>query len=233
MAVNTRNILVGHGDLYYAPLGTALPTVASGVDSLRTPFEDSNDWNHVGGTMDGVEMSYTPEYGEVMVDQLKGVAKMWNQSNEVQVTTNLAEATFFNMLLALGLDDSYFADGDQSVFSLGVPQDEVVERSIVVVGQGSPVNTGSESEPEWTPRERVYLARRVISVEGSTINMSRTDPTTLAVTFRLLPFPGDNNEHKNSQYGFIVDRTLDEADAMPSSTSGSGLPGPYSEPGSE
>lgn len=229
MAVNTQNIIVGHGDLYVwngSVESAQLPAFDASAATLRDAFEvgaGATNWTPLGATMDGVELSYTPEFGEINVDQMKGVAKMWNQSNEVSVTTTLAESSYFNLLFALGLDGSYASDGDaQQVLSLGVPQDAVVERAVAVVGPGVPAEDG-------TPRERVYLARRVLSVEGTTINLSRTDATTLAVTLRLLP--SSVREHRNSQYGFIVDRMVgvdaEDGPTVPAIPDDEDLPGPY------
>ena len=51
--------------------------------------------------------------------------------------------------------------------------------------------------------ERVYYARRVLSVQQSQFTLARNTPTTFPVTFRLLP---DAN-YAGAEYGKIIDRT--------------------------
>jgi hypothetical protein len=51
--------------------------------------------------------------------------------------------------------------------------------------------------------ERVYYARRVLSVQQSQFSLARTTATTFPVTFRLLP----DASYSGSEYGKIIDRT--------------------------
>lgn len=214
--VNVRNILVGAGDLYYTDSSGVVggdtvdidaTTIPAGTD-LRGYLDTENAWSYAGATQDGVELTYTPDYGEVEVDQLKGAAVMFNQNLTVTLGTNLAEAGLERLLLAWGLaDEAYEQAGDMDTFNLGVPSDDPVERSVAVVGKGTPVNTGTEEDPAWERRERLYLARRVVSVEGSTVALRKTEATTFPVSFRLLPDPS----YEDSQYGKIVDRVVGTA----------------------
>ncbi len=55
-----------------------------------------------------------------------------------------------------------------------------------------------------TTSERVYYARRVLSVQQSQFSLARTTPTTFPVTFRLLP----DAAYAGSEYGKIIDRVL-------------------------
>jgi hypothetical protein len=70
------------------------------------------------------------------------------------------------------------------------------ERQLIAVGQ-APTSEASETE-------RVYYARRVLSVEQSQFSLARTAATTFPVTFRLLP---DVNA-VGSEYGKIIDRVI-------------------------
>jgi non-canonical (house-cleaning) NTP pyrophosphatase len=54
--------------------------------------------------------------------------------------------------------------------------------------------------------ERVYYARRVLSVQQSQFNLARNAATTFPVTFRLLP-SGDS-AYAGQEYGKIIDRVL-------------------------
>ena len=70
------------------------------------------------------------------------------------------------------------------------------ERQLVAIGQ-APTATSTASE-------RIYYARRVLSVQQSQFSLARTTPTTFPVTFRLLP---DANQ-AGTEYGKIIDRVL-------------------------
>jgi hypothetical protein len=74
-----------------APAQSGFETNATAVPSLR----------NVGYTMNGVEISFEPDFGEVMVDQLLDVAKMFKQGMKVSLKTSFAEATLENLLLSI------------------------------------------------------------------------------------------------------------------------------------
>jgi hypothetical protein len=70
------------------------------------------------------------------------------------------------------------------------------ERQLIAVGQAPTASS--------TTSERVYYARRVLSVQQSQFSLARTTPTTFPVTFRLLP----DAAYAGSEYGKIIDRVL-------------------------
>ena len=217
--VNVRNILVGFGDMYYAAQGTELPDFAdSPTDvTLRDSFDADSSWKYVGATQEGIELAYEPDYGEVEVDQLRDAAILFNQMTMVSLNTTLAEATLENLLLAWGLADEFLqqVDGKVDSFSVGNAPVDPVERSIAFVGKGAPATyTDGEDNAVTARRDRVYLGRRVLSVEGATLNLSRTENTAYPVTFRLLPDPA----FRDSEYGVIIDRIPGDSTANPDPT---------------
>ena len=205
--VNVRNILVGFGDMYYASQGTELPDFANSPTDVRLQdsFDADASWKYVGATQEGIELAYEPDYGEIEVDQLRDAAIMFNQMTNVSLNTTLAEATLENLLLAWGLADEFLqqvGDGKVDSFSVGNAPVDPVERSVAFVGKGAPYVDESGEEAVTVRRDRVYLGRRVLSVEGATLNLSRTENTAYPVTFRLLPDPA----FRDSEYGVIIDR---------------------------
>lgn len=222
--VNVKNILVGAGDLYVTGdqtfgAQTPDPDFETATESFEALLDAATGFEYVGATQDGFELTYTPDYGEVEVDQLKGAALLYNQNLTVTASTSLAEATLANLVVAWGVPDSALEDlGDGSRFNIGMPGDDPIERKIAVVGKGNPAEvtnpdyvdeTSTPNEPEFItePTERVYYGRRVLSVEGSALNLSRTDATTYSVSFRLMPDP----TYTDSQFGKIVDRLVNRA----------------------
>jgi hypothetical protein len=221
-AVTIQNILVGYGDLFYADFQTPLPDFAAAGNSdhvrLQQAFAEDTDWNYAGATQEGVELAYSPEYGEVEIDQFKDAALLWLQQQTVSLNTNLVEATLENLLIAWGIEDDYLqqaGSGKVSQFSIGVYGEDAVERSVAVVGKGNPtlVTTGTPPNDvtSYVKRDRVYLGRRVLSIEGASLAMRRTEATTYPVSLRMLPDPS----FKNSEYGLILDRIPGDATENP------------------
>ncbi len=122
---------------------------------------------------------------------------MENTSLMISFSTNLIEATLENLLVAWGYQTSQLAAG---TFNIGEPE-EAVERSVVVVGRAPRTATDA-------PVERIYYARRVVSMEGSSHALNRTEATMFPVNFRLMSVPGAPNK---SEYGTIRDRPLTAA----------------------
>ena len=78
-----------------------------------------------------------------------------------------------------------------------------IERQLIAVGQAPK----SDAVTGWTQgkkTERVYYARRVLSVQQSQFSLARNTPTTFPVTFRLLP--SGETAHAGMEYGVIIDR---------------------------
>lgn len=202
--VNTRNIMVGAGHLYITKSdGTAaLPAAPAAVaPALPASYKNALDadvaWRYVGATNGGVEVTMSPDTADVEVDQLKDAALVFNTGQTMTVGTELAEPTLANLLVAWGMRSTDLVGGGDTL-NLSSLQDNLVERSIAVVGNApnQTVTTGK--------RERVYYGRRVVNVDGGGHTLSRTDNTTLPVSFRLLP----DTAQAGSEYGTIVDRTI-------------------------
>jgi len=75
-------------------------------------------FRNVGYTNNGLEISFAPDFGEVMVDQLLDTAKIFKQGMKVTLKTTLAEATLENLLLAIAGKTQDFG-----VLNLGTAQE--------------------------------------------------------------------------------------------------------------
>lgn len=208
MAYQVRNIIIGAAALYISAAdstdenwsgGPALPA-ASGGTSFTAALDSSADFRHTGFTTEGLEVSYEPDFGDVEVDQLLDSAKLFKQSMRVMVNTTLAEASLENLLVAWGQQSATLAS-TASTTDLGIAAgalgDEPVERALVAVGPGPKTLAGAK-------RERIYHARRVLSVESSAHSVRRNEATVFPVSFRLLPDPN----FVGSEYGVIRDRNI-------------------------
>jgi len=63
-------------------------------------------WRDMGYTNNGVEISYEPGYGDVMVDQLLDAARLFKQTLKIMIKTEITEATLENLNIVLGQSDT-------------------------------------------------------------------------------------------------------------------------------
>jgi len=157
-------------------------------------------YRNVGYTNNGLQVTYNPSYGSVTVDQLLDTAKLFKESMEVMIATEMAEGTLENVLAVFGQKSDTLTDSSKKLGIAGGALGEApTERQLIAVGQAP--TSAAESATE-----RVYYARRVLSVQQSQFSLARNAASTFPVTFRLLP-SGDS-AHAGQEYGFIVDRVL-------------------------
>lgn len=87
-------ILVGVGQLYIAPVGTAFPAVNA------TP---GASWVAVGDTRDGVKINFSQSVNKIRHDQRTGPVKATRSEEDVTLETALPEATLENLARVLGV----------------------------------------------------------------------------------------------------------------------------------
>ena len=204
----STNIIVGAAALFVADTTLTPGTLDAFVDgeSYKETLSDpiiGADYTNVGYTMNGLEMQFQPDFGEVQVDQILDVAKLYKQGMQVNLATAFAEATLENLLLALAGNDSDLSGNKSSSagrtlnLSAGDIGECPVERAIAAVGPG----TGDCADSPYV--ERIYVAYRALSIENVTVSAKRDEASMFEVSFRLLP------EDASGSYGKIVDRTWD------------------------
>ena len=224
---NAKNIIVGASPLFLSVATTGDssldPTAGSNRDafstsaSYTTTLNASNKWKNVGFTNNGLQITYNPTFGNVTVDQLLDSAKLFKESMEVMIATEMAEGVLENVLAVFGQPGTISGGtvttitGDETLTSadptsstpkqLGLAAGALlsapVERQLCAVGPAP--EYGIEGSLK---NERVYYARRVLSVMQSQFSLARNTPTTFPVTFRLLP----ETAYAGSEYGKIIDR---------------------------
>jgi hypothetical protein len=204
---DSTNIIVGAAALFVADTTLTPATLEAfdGTESFKDTLSVSADYTNVGYTMNGLELQFQPDFGEVQVDQVLDVAKLYKQGMQVNLATAFAEATLENLLLALAYSDTKLtgtkstSNGRVLDLSAGDIGECPVERGIVAVGPG----TGDCAESDSV--ERVYTAYRALSIENVTVSAKRDEASMFEVSFRLLP------EDTSGSYGKIVDRTFTPA----------------------
>jgi hypothetical protein len=226
-AGDSKNIIVGAAAIFVGATNAVVPEPVADKEYVETlsTAPASTAWRNVGYTSNGLELQFAPEFGEVQVDQVLDVAKMFKSGMTVTLNTSMAEATLENLVFALALDDKYLTKGAGAATKgivgttetvPGTPDDVwgadatgvvdlsagkigecAVEKKLIAVGAG-----GGDCAPGFVS-ERIYVALRVLSIESVTLSQKRDEATTYDVSFRLLP--------KNGLYGQIADRTVELA----------------------
>jgi len=200
----SANIIVGAAALFTYEAGTLtdadLPAYETAT-SFKETLSDDADFRNVGYTSNGLELQFQPDFGEVQVDQVLDVAKLYKQGMQVNLNTSFAESTLENLLFSLAGKDSDLSTvaGNPTLnLSAGDIGECPVERGLVAVGPGTgDCEIGSSLE-------RVYVAYRALSIENVTVAAKRDEATMFEVSFRLLP-------NDSASYGKIVDRTIPAA----------------------
>ena len=203
----SNNIIVGAAAFFVAD-DTLTPATLEGFDasdSFKDTLTSQADYTNVGYTMNGIELQFQPDFGEVQVDQVLDVARLFKQGMQVNLATAFAEATLENLLLSLAYSDSQLSGnkaastGRTLNLSAGELGEVPVERGLVAVGPGT-------GDPQTSSTvERVYTAYRALSIENVTVSAKRDEASMFEVSFRLLP------EDTSGSYGKIVDRTYDQS----------------------
>ena len=221
---NAKNILVGASPLFisnidstttgYATYENSEPgSAAAGAFATGTSYRDTLNgidtgtfyYRNVGYTNNGLQITYNPTYDAVTVDQLLDTAKLFKSAMEVMIATEMSEGTLENVLTVFGQSSTTLTttgSGTSEKKTLGLAAGALgvapTERQLIAVGQAPTADASAT--------ERVYYARRVLSVQQSQFSLARNTPTTFPVTFRLLP-SGDS-AYAGQEYGKIIDRVL-------------------------
>lgn len=204
----SSEIIVGAAALFTADSTLTPGTVPAFVTTQSYKETLSNSANiaagieNVGYTSNGIEITFQPDFGEVQVDQILDVAKLYKQGMQVTLATSFAEATLENLLFSIAgqSDDLSGSKSASAGRTLNLASGDIgecpVERALLAVGPGT-----GDCEDSSTV-ERVYVAYRALSIENVTVSAKRDTATMFDVTFRLLP------EDTSGSYGKIIDRTI-------------------------
>lgn len=234
MAYNAKNIIVGAGAVYlgattnvekdedtifatadtapFTGASTALASAgAKGSATIGTKINTDN-WESVGYTSEGVDLSFEPEYGEVQVDQLLDVARIFKQGQRVMLNTSFTEGTLENLLIAIGgkstdLNAATPATSGNRIQALDLNGGALgvtpVERSILVAGPAPEQLIVNET---GKAAERLYIGYRALSMDTVGVGIKRDAATVFPVSFRLLPSSTKTAADGNAVYGKIIDR---------------------------
>ncbi len=234
------NIVVGAAALFVTKSGqtigdsttavgvaAGLPATVSG-ESYKTTLSDrwGTKVSNVGYTSNGLDLTFTPTFGDVQVDQLLDTARLFKSGMTVTLRTSLAEATLENLLMAitqkdatvstagvLGSTISSWSDGGvttplTTTATLTTPATNTSSKYIDILSgelgdypvERGVIAVGASVNTTVDNEERIYVAYRAVSIQNVTVSSKRDSATMFDVEFRLLP-------DSQGAYGKIIDRT--------------------------
>ena len=168
---DVANVLVGIGKLYVGPEGEALPDITG--DNITF----AGNWVEVGFTEEGVDIEYTPEFFDAVVDQELSPVKKVLTAEAVIVRTRLSEADLDRLSKAI-------AGAAFSAIAQGSGQSA---QDVVKIGGGTAVVKALAFE--GTSPEggfRVIFVHRAVSAEAVTQSYKKGEKTIFAVAFTAL-----------------------------------------------
>ena len=107
---DSKNIIVGAAAMFvsigseFDPDTVVFPDFVEDeqyIDTLTDSGAGQALVRNIGFTSNGLELQFQPDFGEVQVDQLLDVAKLFKQGMQVNLNTAFAEATLENLLVAI------------------------------------------------------------------------------------------------------------------------------------
>jgi len=234
---SNANIIVGAAALFVTRDAASLtsstvPTFVGGESYKETlALRETANFRNVGYTNNGLEITFAPDFGEVMVDQLLDTARIFKQGMKVTLKTTLAEATLENLLLAIaGKDVDWSSNiwttatettklaqltgnvttltntGTQVQSSLALTSGDLgdypIERGLIAIGPGTGANDGVAGAG---PTETDNTERVYIAYRAISIDsvtVSAKRDSATAFEVNFRLLPDDNGV-----YGKIVDRS--------------------------
>jgi len=151
---------------------------------------------------------------------LENLQLSWGQLENVY-TTDSTGTTIVNVPTLVNNDSAISSLDDPAAtlrMAAGALGDAPVERTLIAVGNapaqigasvvtvqgGQSIVLDSDSPTAKRNKERVYVARRVVSIDTTMHAMKRDAATVFPVNFRCLP--DSDPKYAGSEYGVVIDR---------------------------
>lgn len=163
MAVTASNLVLGSATLYIGAFGAAEPADAKVAPAVA--------WTDLGATTDGVTITVSPDYTELVADQVIDRVGSRMTARTITVSTNLAEATLANFKTAVSGGTVTSASG-KSTFDLDIANSgEPAYQALLIDG----IAPGG--------KRRRIIVRKVLSTDDVEFAYSKEDQTVYSVTF--------------------------------------------------
>lgn len=160
MSVTVSNLLQGPAVVYVGPFGTTEPANADAVPAVG--------WVDVGGTDGGAKATINQSYSNMTVDQVAIPVGSRLQTQEVSVSTTMAEATLANLRAALNL-----TTGAGTFLEIDPTISNAEPNYCAVLLKGQRPGGGS----------RLIIVRRALSTANFDMSFDKGTKTMIPVTF--------------------------------------------------
>jgi hypothetical protein len=168
MAVTTTNLIQGPATLWAAAFGATEPADTAVASDPAAPFVD------LGGTSGGVKLNVATEWSELEVDQLMETPERRRTKMETVISTNLAESTLDNLIVALNTDPTGLPTTGVGFEAIDVvPADPFVPyyRSIILDGRAP------------AAKRRRVIGRKTLNTADLEKAYAKGDQTLIPVEF--------------------------------------------------
>jgi hypothetical protein len=170
VSVDITNLTMGPGTIYSAAYQAAEPS-----DSQVNTTPAASAWTDVGGTTDGSTLTVNQEYTELAVDQIVDIPGRRLTKRDMQLSTNMAEVTLTNLVLALNGGSIVTTGGSHSVYSPSNDTSATQPTYIALILDG--YTTAS--------RRRRVVGRRALSIEAVGTAYKKDEQTVFPVTWSM------------------------------------------------
>lgn len=177
MAVTARNLIQGPMDVYIGTFdGT---TVREPLLAAVNSTPQASAWSDAGGTDGGAQLLFNQSFSVLTVDQLIDPVESRLIGRDVQVKSNLAEATLANLKSALNGGAITTAAGgdtyDASSSSLSTQPNYIA----VLLHGWAPSSVAGAA------KRRMVICRKVLNIDAVQVDAKKDAKTMIPVTFRL------------------------------------------------
>lgn len=165
-------VIMGAGSLYTGAYQATEP-----ADTAVNSAPQASAWTDAGFTSDGVNLMLNQEFATMTVDQIADIIGRKMTQRDVQVQTNLAEATLEN--LTIGLNTGTIATG--SGFKSYTPVfsgNELQPTYIAVIFDGY-----APASAAGVTKRRRFILRRCLSIDNVETAYKKGEMTLVPVTF--------------------------------------------------
>lgn len=176
MAGDSSNIVVGSAVFYLATYGTQLPDLTNLIPGGNEGTQvDWSDFDQIGYTDDGIDLSYNPTFKDIKVDEEMAAVDSILDGEKATVTIKMAEATLANLNRAIA-GSVYATDAEGESVTVGSATKAQIQKFVI----------GFEGPAPNTNLTRVFIGYKARPTGNVGMKMQRADKVIIPVEFELL-----------------------------------------------
>lgn len=170
IAAVSADITIGSSAIYLAPAGTGLPTLTHLPIDWTSPMYTSP-----GYTKGGVELTYTPTFLDINVDEEMASVRKVITAEKLVLKAQLSQATINNLNFAIA-GGTVVTDTERTTLYLGSPLQSALKSWVL----------GIEAPAPGLDKTRVILVYNVMAIGAVAIKPTKTAEQLWDVEFEAL-----------------------------------------------